>query len=87
MNSEWFKDCKGVEERQERMDMVKSHRQLLDLLAKMMQRKLDELTTEHCKKVDYESAAWPYAQADLNGAIRTVKFFITLLDQEEKPSE
>lgn len=87
MNSEWFKDCKGVEQRQERMDMVKSHRQVLDLLTKMMERKLSELEAERHSKVDYESAGWAYAQADLNGSIRTVKHFINLLDQEEKSSE
>lgn len=83
MNSEWFKDCKTVELRSERIKLVKAHQPLLDVIRKMLERRLEELEAERCKKLDYICASWPYSQADLNGSIRETKFFISLLDQEE----
>lgn len=83
MNVEWFKDCPTVELRAERIELIKAHAPVLEVIKLVMERRLAEMEAERCKRVDYLSAGWPYLQADLNGAIRTTKFMIALLDQGE----
>lgn len=83
MKADWFH---GVpkEKHDERRALVKSASPTLKLLKAILEKRLAELDTKRTNPVHYDSPAWAYMQADINGSMREIKQVIELLDQEEK---
>ena len=83
MHTRWFQDCKTVEERSERIKLVRSSPELVKVINNMLKRHLADLERTKVSPLDYGEAAWAYKQADLNGCIRIVSEYLQILDQEE----
>lgn len=81
--TDWLKDCKDLDEVDARKKMVLSAAPTLRILHKLMESKLKEEQEGQLRRMAYESPSWAYTQADSIGAIRTLKYVLSLLDQEE----
>ena len=83
MNTDWLKDCKSEEDKKARKDMIRTAAPTLKVLRRIIERKLEEESADHLKKVKYDSPSWAYIQADSIGCMRTLNYVLSLLDQEE----
>lgn len=71
----------GVPEakKQEIISTIKASTTLLDALNKVLNSRLQQLEASEGKLSDYDSAAWPYKQANRNGRRTAYQELITLL--------
>ena len=68
MNKQWFKDCQGDEEVDNRRKMVQNASPALNVLKKILEKQLDDLVASGERKDLYENPSWVYRQADNIGA-------------------
>lgn len=80
MNSDWYKSAKDKEERKQ---LVKTSRLILDVLKEIVETRLDDLQRSRRDMKNYESPSWAMLQADYNARERELEYLLTLLDQEE----
>jgi hypothetical protein len=82
LNSKWLQWAKTDEERQKVTSIVLGGHDVLQLLAKVVEKMIEEHDTN--KLADYDSPSWAYRQADRNGVVRTLKTILTLTNVKEK---
>jgi hypothetical protein len=79
MKVEWWKyDC-TQEERDERKALVRSAKPTLDVLRKMLEKRLEDIHSRRLSNSLYDSPNWPYMQADLLGSERVLTELVELL--------
>jgi hypothetical protein len=84
ITDEWFYEARTGAERQSRYDVVASNYRSLEVLYGLLERRKEALTRALLDKKNYESPAWAYMQADLNGQIRQVTELMNLLKFTKK---
>lgn len=82
MKVEWFAGL-PKEKHEERKALVKGASPTLKVLKNILEKRLVDLADKQVNPAHYDSPAWAYMQADLNGSMRELKRVIELLDQEE----
>lgn len=83
MKIEWFAGL-PKDKQEERKALVKSAAPTLKVLKNILEKRLDDLESKRVNPANYDSPAWAYMQADINGSMRELERVIELLDQEEK---
>lgn len=73
----WTKHLRDKEEIKRLTEFVLSSTPVLDTLAGILERKMQE--NEVFKKEDYKDPSWAYACADRNGYVRALTEIVTLL--------
>lgn len=76
---EWLAGLKP-EDKAERADMIRSAGPTLRLLKSILEKRLDAKLAAMLGKQNYESASWPYAQADGIAEQRVLREIIELID-------
>lgn len=80
LQGKWFIDCKTQEEKDKREQTVRNSRFILDILTKLIENELKELSAR--KIADYDCPSWAYQQADKNGAISALSKILLLTKLE-----
>lgn len=77
---------KGAAERGEREALLRAAAPALDIVKRVLEDKLEELTSNALSKKNYESPSWALLQADAIGEARGIQYAIELLtlDQEKE---
>lgn len=84
MNTEWWRDLKNDADRAQRVADIKANRHSLDILATILERKLDELDKAQQGKKLYEGPSWAFHQADYIGSKRTIREILDLVTLEKE---
>lgn len=84
MKSDWLKGATGAQEKEDRRELVATAKPTLRVLKKVLEQVLQEKQAAAAGTKSYESASWPYLQADHLGEQRALLYVIDLLtlDQE-----
>lgn len=83
MKTRWWEDLRDDEVRGERAEMVKSAKPVLDILRGILEKDIALKQAANLALKNYETAAWPYLQAEVNGEMRALQNVISLLTLEE----
>ncbi len=85
MLNDWYKDvAKDEKLRDERKQLVLLSRPLLEVLSKIMDRRIEELTQKQTELKEYDSPSWAMKQADYIGSMRTLNEVKNLLTIEKE---
>lgn len=82
MKVDWFKDLPR-DQQEERKAMVRTAAPTLKVLRNIIKKRLTELESNKVNPANYDSPAWAYMQADINGSMRELTKLVELLDQED----
>lgn len=83
MKNIWFKGLKP-DKKEERVKLVLGNKIVLDILKEILYNRVREVETSSID--DYDSPAWAYRQADINGQLRTLKEVIQYLEVDDPPT-
>ena len=81
-NSALYRGCTNETQRKERREFLVSHLPLLALLQDLTKSAMNESSESHIQD-GYDSPAWAYKQADLNGQIRAYTHMLEILTTNE----
>lgn len=81
-NSALYRGCSNEAQRKERREFLVSHLPVLTLLHDLTKSAMNESSESHIQD-GYDSPAWAYKQADLNGQIRAYTHMLEILTINE----
>lgn len=81
-NSTLYRGCTTEAQRKERREFLVSHLPLLTLLHGIAECAMNEASKSHIQD-GYDSPAWPFKQADLNGQVRAYTHMLEILTTNE----
>lgn len=84
MKTDWFRELKTEDEKQERWASLLANRTSLDYLVVVLKRKLMELDQFQDSKRNYDSPNWAAQQADYIGCRRTFNEILELVTLEKE---
>ena len=77
---DWTKHLASEEDRKEFEDLLRRSSVLTRRIKEMLVHRLESLESKELSAKAYESASWPYLQADIIGSRRELKYLISLFD-------
>ena len=84
MKSAWFAGATSEEEKHRRRSIVAGSMDLVQLLAELLQKKLEEKNKLALAKRDYDSPSWALLQADSVGERRALADLIDMLQNPDQ---
>ena len=79
----WLKGAQTPEAKLERKAVIKASVPFIKILKEILEDELNNLESNEIKSDVYNTSNWAYLQADINGAKRTYKKVIDLLQIED----
>ena len=83
MKMAWLKGAQTPEAKLERKTLIKTSIPFIKILKEVLEDELNNLESNELKSDIYNTSNWAYLQADINGAKRTYKKVIDLLQIED----
>jgi len=84
MDTRWTKHIRDPKEKEKLLGILKASSTMRDLLAELLKKELEELTSKASQEKDFDNASWPYLQAFRNGKIAHIRSQLDLLDFTNK---
>ena len=81
-NSRLLRDCRTEEEKKARTEFLTAHLPALQLLHSIFKRDMNEVMDRHIQE-GYDTVAWAYKQADVNGQVRALTQVLEILSTTE----
>lgn len=80
LSVDWTKHLPTEKDKKEFEDLLRRSTVLSRRIKEMLVHRLESLESKELSAKAYETASWPYQQADINGSRRELKYLISLFD-------
>lgn len=84
MYTVWTKDCKSIEEKEQLQKSIYGSKDVLDVLATIIQKEISALETAEISPKFYETPNWDYKQAHTNGFKSAAKMVLKIINLDQK---